>query len=105
MKDKTILVSVLLFGVLVGFYFMVLSPKREKASKVGDEVTALRSEIEAQKQFVSTAEQTRREFPEYYGRLVVLGKAVPEQADTSSMLVQLSQISSRSDVDFRGLTR
>ena len=56
----------------------------------------------AEQQVADFAEQARREFPRYYGRLVVLGKAVPEQADTASMLVQLNSISNRSQVAFRG---
>ena len=40
----------------------------------------------------------------YYGRLVVLGKAVPERADTASMLVQLNSISNADDVNWSSIT-
>jgi Tfp pilus assembly protein PilO len=102
--DRTILVSLAVVGLLAAFYFMILGPKREKASELGDEVTELQASIDQQNQTADFAEQARQQFPEYYGRLVVLGKAVPEQADTSSMLVQLGQISSKTKVDFRGLS-
>jgi Tfp pilus assembly protein PilO len=104
MRDKAILLSLAVVGLLAAFYFMVLSPKREKASELGEKVTQLESSIDAQKQLVASSEQTRQEFPTYYGRLVVLGKAVPEQADTASMIVQLNQIANRTKVEFRGLT-
>jgi Tfp pilus assembly protein PilO len=102
--DRMVLLSLAVVGLLAAFYFMILAPKRQKASDLGAEVTELQASIDQQKQVADFAEQARQEFPEYYGRLVVLGKAVPEQADTSSMLVQLGQISAKSRVDFRGLT-
>ena len=49
-------------------------------------------------------EQARQQFPTYYGRLVVLGKAVPARADTASLMVQLSAIAHRTDVQFRGIS-
>src|SRR5688500_10691182 len=85
------------------FYFMVLGPKRQKASSLGTEVTELETSIDEQKQVTQFAEQARQEFPRYYGRLVVLGKAVPEQADSASMLVQTNSLAERAGVDFRGI--
>jgi Tfp pilus assembly protein PilO len=102
-RDRAILLSLAVVGLLAAFYFMILSPKREKASELGEKVTQLQSSIDQQEQVVASAEQTRKEFPTYYGRLVVLGKAVPEQADSASLMVQLNQIASRTDVEFRSL--
>jgi Tfp pilus assembly protein PilO len=101
--DRIVLISLAIVGLLAAFYFMVLSPKREEASKLGDEVTQLQASIDQQNQIAQEAEQTRKEFPRHYSRLVVLGKAVPEDADTASMLVQLSGIAGRTGVDFRGI--
>jgi Tfp pilus assembly protein PilO len=103
-KDRAILLSLAVVGLLAAFYLMILSPKREKASELGEKVTELQSSIDQQEQVVAAGEQTRQQFPTYYGRLVVLGKAVPEQADTASMMVQLNQIAGRTDVEFRGLS-
>jgi hypothetical protein len=101
--DKAVLLGVVMALVLVGFYLKVLSPKRDEASKLEKENTELQAQIEQQEQVAAFAEDARQHFPVYYGRLVVLGKAVPEQADTASMLVQLNTISSRSGVKFEGL--
>jgi Tfp pilus assembly protein PilO len=103
MKDKVILASLALVGLLAAFYFMVLSPKREKASELGDEITQLQASIDQQKEIASFAEAARQDFPRFYGRLVVLGKAVPDQADQASTIVQLSQIASRTGVEFRSI--
>jgi Tfp pilus assembly protein PilO len=104
MRDRVVLLSVAIVALLGAFYFMVLSPKRDKASKLGEEITQLESQISQQEQVASFAEQARQEFPRYYGQLVVLGKAVPDGADQSSMIVQLNQIATRTGADFRTIT-
>ncbi len=101
--DRAILVSGAVLGLLVLFYFMALAPKREEAAKLGDEITTLEASIVEQEQVASFAEQARSDFPTYYGRMVVLGKAVPADADSASMLVELNAISNRANVDFRGI--
>jgi Tfp pilus assembly protein PilO len=103
-SDRTILLSVLVVGIAVAFYMMVLSPKRQEASKLGDQIDSLQASVSQQQQVADFGEQARRQFPRYYGRLVVLGKAVPEQADTASMLVQLSSIADHAGVDFRSIS-
>jgi Tfp pilus assembly protein PilO len=102
-SDKAVVLGVVMAVVLGAFYFMVLSPKREKASSLGDEVTALKGQVATQQQAAQFGEQARQEFPAFYGRLVVMGKAVPDQADSASLLVQLSSLAHRTDVQFRGI--
>lgn len=97
------LVAFLAVGLLIAFYLMVLSPKREEASLLGDEVTALESQISEQESLATYAQQARDDFDTFYGRMVVLGKAVPEGADTASFLVQLNSISEATDVNFNNL--
>jgi len=81
----------------------VLSPKRQKASDLNNQITQLQASIAQQEQVASFAEQARKDFPRYYGRLVVLGKAVPQEADTASMLVQLNTIAGNTNVDFNSI--
>ena len=101
--DRAVVSGLFLVGLLAAFYFLVLAPKRQEASKLGEDIAALESQISQQEQTVAFAEEARKEFPKYYGRMVVLGKAAPEQADTASMLVQVNSISERAGVRFRSL--
>jgi Tfp pilus assembly protein PilO len=103
-SDKAIVMGVVVAVVLAGFYFKVLAPKREKASSLSKDITELQAKVDQQKQAANFAEDARRQFPTYYGRLVVLGKAVPADADTSSLLVELSSVATRTDVKFDSLT-
>ena len=102
-SDRAILIGVAVVALAVGFYVMVLGPKRDEASKLNDQIDQLHASISQSQQVATFAEQARKNFPRYYGRLVVLGKAVPEDADTASMLVQLSSVADRSKVDFRAI--
>jgi Tfp pilus assembly protein PilO len=103
MSDKGVIFGVLVAALAIGFYLMVLSPKRQTATELNDQIDQLHASISQQEQVASFGEQARKDFPRYYGRLVVLGKAVPERADTASLLVQLSAISDRSHVDLRSI--
>jgi hypothetical protein len=102
--DRAIILSLGLLALLVGFYMLMLKPKRDEASKLSDQVEQLQSEITAQEETAAFAEQARAEFPKQYGRMVVLGKAAPDAADSASMLVQLNSISDDADVEFQGVT-
>jgi Tfp pilus assembly protein PilO len=102
-SDKAIVFGVLVVALAIGFYMLLLSPKRQKASELSDQITQLHASISEQESVASFAEQARKDFPRYYGRLVVLGKAVPQQADTASMLVQLNTISHRNHINFRSI--
>lgn len=102
MKGNNRLVFAIL-GLIVlagAFWMLLISPKREEASKLGERVETLEASLSQHQAEVETAEAARREFPTNYGQLVVLGKAVPADAETSSLLVQIQHISERSHVRF-----
>jgi Tfp pilus assembly protein PilO len=103
-SDRGIIVGIAVIVLAVLFYMTVLGPKRTQASELGSEIDSLNASISQQEQVASFGEQARKNFPRYYGRLVLMGKAVPEDADTSSMLVQLNSTSSGSKLDLRGIT-
>jgi len=102
-SDKAVVMGVIVAVVLAGFYFKVLSPKREKASALSKEIIELQAQVDEQEQLAQFGEDARQHFPSYYGRLVVLGKAVPSNADTPSLLVQLNTLAQRTGVEFNGL--
>jgi hypothetical protein len=102
--DRAILGSVAVLVLIGAFWFLVLSPKRKEASELSDRKAALERQITEQEQIADFAEQARQDFPKYYGRMVVLGKAVPDSADSASLLVQLSKVSDDAGVEFQGIT-
>jgi Tfp pilus assembly protein PilO len=90
-------------ALAIGFWTLALGPKREKADELGSQVDSLKvSLVEAQSQ-AEQAAVARREFPDDYQQLVVLGQAVPAGDETSSLLVELNQVSNASKVKFESI--
>jgi Tfp pilus assembly protein PilO len=82
----------------------VLSPKRKEASDLSEQVATLQSQVAQDEAAASTAGVAKNDFKSNYRQLITLGKAVPVDADTPSLLTQLETLSSRSDVAFQGIT-
>lgn len=87
-------------AVAFGFWTLVLSPKREEAAKLQGEVDEARTSLAQHQQEVDQGLEAREEFADNYQQMVVLGKAVPREDETASLLVQLKAIADRADVRF-----
>jgi Tfp pilus assembly protein PilO len=86
------------------FWIALLSPKRDEADKLQIQIGRLESSLSEHRAEADTAEAARKSFPSDYAHLVVLGKAVPGDSETPSLLVQLNKIAARAHVDFQSLT-
>src|SRR5512133_473689 len=104
-NDRTILLAVPVLAAVVAFWFLVLSPKQDKAQKLDAQAQQLQSAVNEQQQTAQAGEQARKQFPRDYHRLVVMGKAVPVDDETASLIVQINGIARRSGVSFRKIDR
>jgi len=102
--SKAILAMLVVAALAVAFWVLALAPKRDEAKKLGGQIGRLKSSLAAHHAEVTEAEDARDEFPANYQQLVVLGKAVPGDDDTASLLVQLNTIAKRSKVRFSDIT-
>jgi Tfp pilus assembly protein PilO len=102
-SELTIVLSLVVIGLMVAFWMVVLGPKRERAASLKDDVGQLQSQLTEAQQAAAAGEQERKSFPVDYRKLVVLGKAVPEDGEQASLLVQLQQIADRSGVGFQSI--
>lgn len=103
-NSKLVVAMVVVAALAGAFWMLLLSPKREEASKLSTEVSQASESLAQHRSEVAIAEQARREFPVAYQQLVVLGKAVPGDDDTPSLLVQINRISHNAKVRFQALT-
>ncbi len=105
-KLTNLMVGAMLLVVVVAgaFWVLLLSPKREEAKKLDAQVTQLESSLAQHEGEIATAEEARSEFPTDYQHLVVLGKAVPSDDETASLLVQINHIASDAGVRFQTLS-
>lgn len=102
-SNKLIVAMVAIAVLAVAFWMVLLSPKREEADELGKQVEKLEVSLAAHEAEVDEALQAREEFPRNYEQLVVLGKAVPGDDDTATLIVQLNRIAKSADIKFREL--
>lgn len=102
-NELTIVGVLAVLGLLAGFWLVVLSPKREQAASLKDEVAQLNLQLEQTQQAAAAGQQARESFPDDYRNLVVLGKAVPGDGDQASLLVQLQRLADQSGVRFQAI--
>lgn len=103
--EKKLLVGILAVVILAGaFWMLLLSPKREEASHLGQEVQKLETSLAQHEAEAANALAAKKEFPANYSQLVVLGQAVPADSETASLLVQLQGISENAGVRFEEIS-
>jgi Tfp pilus assembly protein PilO len=100
-NDRMLLLVIPVVAAVVAFWFLVLAPKQNQASKLDSQVTQLQSDVQTQQQAAQAGQQSRKTFPRDYHRLVVMGKAVPVDDETASLIVQVNRVAARSGVSFR----
>jgi Tfp pilus assembly protein PilO len=102
--NNRLIVSILVVAALaIGFWLLLLSPKREKANELGSQTETLQISLQEAQGRAEQAETARREFPNDYRQLITLGQAVPANDETSSLLVEVNRIAERSKVQFDGI--
>jgi Tfp pilus assembly protein PilO len=102
-SNKTIVAILVLAALAVGFWMVLLSPKREEVSKLAGQADQLRASLAESQLQATEAEAAKSEFPGDYRRLVVLGQAVPSNEETSSLLVEVNRIARQAKVRFQAI--
>lgn len=101
--NRLILAMLAIAALAVAFWMLALGPKREEARELGAKIEELSASLAQHEQEIAAALAAREAFPADYQQLVVLGKAVPGDDDTASLLVQLNRIADGAGVTFRDL--
>jgi Tfp pilus assembly protein PilO len=100
-SNRVIVAMVVAVALVAAFWVLVLSPKRQEASDLGATVTELQATLAQHEGEVSEALAAKKSFSDDYQQLVVLGKAVPSDDDTASLLVALNRIAAGAHVRFQ----
>jgi len=103
-SDRAILLGLVIVGLAAVFWFLVLTPKRERAGELDERIAQVQQELDAQRATVAEAVAARDTYEVRYRSLVELGKAVPDDSDTASMIVQIQGLADKAKVRFNGLT-
>jgi Tfp pilus assembly protein PilO len=97
---RILLVVVLTAIVGGGYYKLVLAPKRVEAADLATKIATGQQQLAQTQALIATYKGARDDYTTNYATVVRLGKAVPTDDDTRSLLVQLDASAKRSGVDF-----
>ncbi|HWF49685.1 MAG TPA: type 4a pilus biogenesis protein PilO [Solirubrobacteraceae bacterium] len=102
-RDRLVAMIVVTLVATVAAWILVISPKRDQANKLGSQVTAAQKQLDAARTQIATAELDRSSYARNYQAVAELGKAVPPDAQTPSLIFQLQNAASGARVDFRSV--
>jgi Tfp pilus assembly protein PilO len=101
-KNKTLLIAVVATAAaMAAFWFLALAPKREEAAALNDKIAAKETELATAQATLAGYRKSKDNYGSNYATVVRLGKAVPEDDDIRSLLVQLDAEAGGTNVDFR----
>ncbi len=103
-RDRKVLAVVLVLIVLGGFWFLVVHKKQTAISAAETELTTAQAEQASAKAALLQAKELSEVKPASYNKLVRLGKAVPNNDDFQSLLIQVNDISDDAKVNFVSLS-
>jgi hypothetical protein len=102
-RDRKILIVLVALAVVGAYWFLLLSPKRDEASKASKQLTEQRDRRTQALGHVAQLSGARTNYAAEYADLLRIGKAVPASVDMPSLLVQLDQASKGTNVDFESV--
>src|SRR5580693_5737410 len=103
-RDRIVIVVIAALAVAAAAWLLVVAPEREKATKLGAEVSTAQSQLTTAEGEVSAARSAEASYPTEYTSLVNLGKAVPTGQEVPSLIVQLAQATNEKNVEFSSIT-
>jgi hypothetical protein len=100
-RDRIVITVVAAAALLGGYWFLILAPKRDEATKLNSQVTAATQRRDAAVVDANASRAARAQYAVNYATVARLGKAVPANDDMPSLIYQLASTSKASSVDFR----
>jgi Tfp pilus assembly protein PilO len=102
-RDRKLLLIIVPIVVFGAYWMLLLSPKRQDATKAAENLTVQEQRRDAARQRVDQLTSARGDFAADYAQLVRLGKAVPEHVDMPTLLVQLQAAADGTGVSFTSI--
>jgi Tfp pilus assembly protein PilO len=97
---KIALVAIVAAAAVGGYWKFALAPKRAEVAALDQQVATAQAQLAQTQNLIVTYKGARDAYASNYATVVRLGKAVPADDDTRSLLVQLNAAADRSGVDF-----
>jgi Tfp pilus assembly protein PilO len=102
-RDRKILLALVPLALIAAYWFLVLSPKREEATRIQDQLTQAQSERDTAVQKAASLAAAKRSFGTDYATVIYLGKSIPSSVDMPSLLVQLDRAARGTGIKFTSI--
>jgi len=99
-RDRKVLIFVVPFLALMGYWFLLLSPQRQEASIAAEQVVKEHERRDMAQAQLDTAKNAKQDFSADYTQIVRLGKAIPASVDMPSLIVQLDSAAAGTGISF-----
>jgi Tfp pilus assembly protein PilO len=103
-RDKKVVTFVIPILLIAAYWFLLLAPKREEASKASQTLTEQQDRLSKARAASEAAESAKEDFEATYAQVVRLGKAIPATVDMPSLLVQLDSAAAGTSIRFTKIT-
>jgi Tfp pilus assembly protein PilO len=97
---RTVLVLIVAAVAVGGYWKFALAPKRQEATALEQKVIEAQAQLGQQRATIATYQDAKEQYQANRAAVVRLGKAVPADDDTRSLVVQLDAAAKRSGIDF-----
>jgi Tfp pilus assembly protein PilO len=102
-RDRKILLALIPLAIVAAYWFLMLAPKREEATKIQDQLTQAQSERDTAVQKAAGLAGAKRSFARDYATVIYLGKSIPSTVDMPSLLVQLDRAARGTGIKFTSI--
>jgi hypothetical protein len=99
-RDRKILLALIPLVVIGAYWFLLLAPKREEASKIKDDLAQAETARDTAQQKASQLAGAKEHFASDYATVIRLGKSIPTGVDMPSLLVQLDRAARGTGIKF-----
>lgn len=99
-RDRKILLMLVPLAIVAAYWFLVLAPKRQEATKIQDQLTQAQSERDTAVQRLAGLGSAKRNFAKDYATVIYLGKSIPTAVDMPSLMVQLDRAARGTSIRF-----
>ena len=99
-RDRNIALAIIPVLLLVGYWFLLMAPKREEAATAAKELTEQQERRDNARAKAQASEGAETNFAADYGEIVRLGKAIPSGVDMPSLIVQLDEAAEGTSIRF-----
>jgi Tfp pilus assembly protein PilO len=99
-RDRKIIMALIPIVAIVAYWFLLLAPKRQEASKIRDQLSQAQAVRDTAQQKASQLSGAKRSFAADYATVIRLGKSIPASVDMPSLLVQLDRAARGTGIKF-----